>query len=173
VVNTHLVAKGSGPQDCIWEVHAGGTTHDYSTWLIVRCNARTVAEGGMSTDLAHRRDPISVYDAVSKHGPRRFAVRVSPAISTVRATLTNGQTLPVPLHDDPDGPESVGRIGVLLLPRHSTVQTVELLTAGRTVVTWHTDEPPIQRRSRRVRRGLPSSARLQQQGLGKVAKYGV
>ena len=109
----------------------------------------------------HHRDPISIYDAVSQHGPRRFAVRVSAAISTVRATLTNGQTLPVPLHDDADGPENAGRIGVLLLAHHSTVQTVDLLTAGRTVVTWHSDEPPIQRNGRRVRPGLPSRAPLQ------------
>jgi len=144
----------------VWEVHAGGTTHDYSTWLTVRCQAQTVAEGGMRTNLVHRRDLISVYDAVAKRGPRRFAVRVSAAISAARATLATGQTLPVPLHDDSDGPENAGRIGVLLLPHHYAVQTVELLSGSHNVVTWHADEPPAQRKGHRVSRRLPRQARL-------------
>lgn len=131
----HLIAKGiyDGLAWVAWARRDQPREGDLLSMIrVTDADGRILHGGGTGGSPLDPGQLLKVTTGGSEEGPRVLLARVHPSVRRLVLTIENGETLDVPLYDQPDIPEV--RFAAMLLPRDLILESVAGLDEDGTEV---------------------------------------
>jgi hypothetical protein len=127
-----VVAEGALPTGERWTITAGGTSHDYYTFLKTVHPDGHSDEGGMGGPPLYPGSQLHTYTGMADRGLQRLLVRAGRGIQQLRLELSTGESRDLL----PAGADDAAGLAFFatLLPRNVTITKLSGLGPGGQVV---------------------------------------